>query len=379
MSVWPYTFSLVNNSYKNCVKSLTNAFNIGGVKNAVFAFVIPNQNDKTVDICHEFYNNLDDMKSFISLGGNLRISFGGPNSIMLDESIINENDLYNAYVEIITKSNCYDFDFYIEGENVLKNEIHKKRNNVLCMLQKTYNNLKISYTLSSSQNGINYDAYTILENAVESGVNINIVNCMFINNGWEDSGSSSIDGIKKALIQIQKIWPNKTIQDLNNTLGVFFMIGMNNDSSFFSLVDAKNIVKYLNSIGGIGQLSYWALQRDIFGCSDLNISSLFNVNDFDFYNIFSKMENKKSFVFQDYNQRWIKVDDTTMGDSPEFGYKIIKDNDINNLLSLLEKDDNANIVNYNWSDGKAYIKTKYNINSQNDCSKNKGFTTFIKK
>jgi hypothetical protein len=36
MSVWPYAFYFEKNSYKNCVKTLENALNIGGVDNVVF-------------------------------------------------------------------------------------------------------------------------------------------------------------------------------------------------------------------------------------------------------------------------------------------------------------------------------------------------------
>ena len=86
-----------------------------------------------------------------------------------------------------------------------------------------------------------------------------------------------------------------------------------------------------------------------------------------------------SIVIQDPKEMWMKVDGITMGDSPLFGYKIIKNNDIGDLLTSLENDDDAMVVNYNWSDGKAYVKKKYDIHSTNDCFINKGFTTFIKK
>ena len=402
MSVWPYTFLSVDNSYKNCVKSLTSALDIGNIKNAIFAFVtIDDNNDK---ICDNFYQNLNDMKLFVSSGGKLRISFRENNKgIMLDEAIIDEDDLYNIYIDIITKSNCYDLDFYIIGENVLKNNIHKKRNNVLLKLQKTYPDLKICYTLSCSLNGIYDDSYILLENTIKSGVDINMVNCIFANNDLnnennEPNGSiNSINGIKASYYQIQKIWPNKGVKDLYNMLGMCFIIGQNDELSFFSLADAENVVNYINSIDGIGQISYFFLHRDTVGSGDKNKSSLFNVDDFNFYNIFSKIKNKEeksicmskvvkigdkvlgSLVLQHTRTNWIKVNDITMGDTPEFGYKILKNKDVDDLLSLLEKDDNANVVNYNLLDGKAYIKTNYNLNSENDCSVNNGFVTFMKK
>ena len=111
-------------------------------QNAIFAFVtIDNNNDK---ICNNFYQNLEDMKSFVSCGGKLRISFRENNKgIMLDEAIVNEDDLYNIYIEIITKSNCYDLDFYIVGEKINPEENPAIYNDISVNLKK----FKTLYTL----------------------------------------------------------------------------------------------------------------------------------------------------------------------------------------------------------------------------------------
>lgn len=395
MSVYPYSFSWTNGSYKNSINSLTNAFNIGGVRNAVFAFVIADNNDLD--------NQLNDILSFVSLGGKLKISFGGAAGKLIDESITDSTQLYNAYTSILYKTGCYYIDFDIEGNNVGKWDVDTRRNNVLVKLQQNFPNLRISYTLASDQNGMSNDSVNILKNAINSGVQIDLVNVMLMDNNWQDSAAASIQGVRSVYSQLQMLYPNKNSSQLNQMISACYMIGKNDDNSFFSLDNAKTVVDYFNSIGGIGGISYWALQRDTVGSSDYNISSLYNNNDFDFYNVFNKMivtpqpipqpipqptpSGKVTVgdiilgntVVADPKQNWIKVDNITMGESASFGYKTVKTSDIGGLLDKLTTDPKGNVVNYNWITKIAYIKTNYNTKTKNDTKLNKNFTVFIKK
>lgn len=407
MSVWPYSYSWVNDAYKYSVNSLTNAYNMGGITNAIFAFVIA---DNTGNVASDIEYKFKDLIDFQALGGNLRLSFGGALGTMIDESIKDENKLYDEYNKIITKTQCYSFDFDIEGDNVYKNEAHARRNKVLLRLQKKYPKMYISYTLAADTNGLSDDNLSILKNSITYGVNINMVNVMLMDNGWTDSAQSAIKSIQTLQSQLKVLWPNKLASEINKMIGACFMIGKNDDSSFFSLDNANTVVNYFNSIGGIGQISYWALQRDTTGSGDYNMNSLYNKNDFDFYKIFSKMKsnstlptsntpvtpvdnsntqvkvgtniiinNVKYTVEQDPKINWMKINGITLGESYNYGYKTIVSDDIGKLLDTLYNDKNVKLLNYNWNTKTAYLKTNYDITKSQDVTINKNYTVFIKK
>lgn len=403
--VWPYSYSWDNNPFP-----LTNAFNISQISNAIFSFVIADNEGK---VALDLDYKLDDLISFQNLGGNLRISFGGASGKMIDEVIIDETMLYNEYDKIIIKTNCYNFDFDIEGDNVRKEDVNNRRNNVLVKLQENYPNLFISYTLSADTNGLSDDNLKIIRNSLNSGVNINMVNVMLMDNGWSDSASSSIQSIQTLQNQLKYIWPNKNLDDINKMIGACFMIGKNDDSSYFSLDNANTVVDYFNSIGGIGQISYWALQRDTVGYDDYSKHSLYNNNNFDFYNVFSRMKlnhtnlinneqtkeiiingekytiekdsninfvinDKKYKIEQDTNMNWVKVNGITMGESKKFEYKTIMSNNIGDLLNVLFNDINVKLLNYNWKTNTAYLKTGFDVNIGGDIMINEDNTVFIK-
>jgi hypothetical protein len=399
MSIWPYAFYFEKNSYKNCVKSLENVLNIGGVDNVVISFINANNYKKCIDSTLPSIDSVgkgtfsDDINKFISSGGNIRISFGSKtgNDIMLDEAIEDENDLYNIYVEIITKFGCYDLDFFIVGKNLYENnDVHQKRLRVLNRLQKIYPHIKICFSIP------HYCVRQDIEQLINSDININTINCVFQQN--KDEISFYIDEIKRFLTDVS---------DINTSLGLCFTIGMGCDENgefmydnnlFFSLHHAKSIVEFINSInkGEISQISYLYLHRDTFGSADPNMCSLFNVEDFDFYNVFSNIKNQKlkfietekneplkieNCIFNKYKNDWIVADNIIIGESNEYGYKEIKNKNIDELLKSLEKDDNVCVVNYSLSDGKAYIKTgfdKNNKNNKNDYRFKDGFKCFVK-
>ena len=412
MSVWPYAFYFEKNSYKNCVKTLENALNIGGVDNVVISFINADNYKKCID--STFLNDIDE---FVSFGGNIRISFGSKtgNDIMLDEAIKDEDDLYNIYVEIITKLGCYDLDFFIVGKNLYKNnDIHQKRLRVLNRLQKIYPHLKICFSIP--HHCVRQD----IEQLINSDININTINYVFQQN--KNEISFYIDEIKRFLTDVSDV---SDVSNINTSLGLCFTIGMGcdengefmyDDNLFFSLHHAKSLVEFINSInkGEISQISYLYLHRDTFGSADPNMCSLFNVEDFDFYNIFSNIKNQKlkfietekneplkieNCIFNKYDRQqgtfnirqqgtfnirqqgtsnWIVADNIIIGESNEYGYKEIKNKNIDELLESLEKDDNVRVVNYSLSDGKAYIKTGFDKNNKNDYTFKDGFACFVK-
>lgn len=83
-----------------------------------------------------------------------------------------------------------------------------------------------------------------------------------------------------------------------------------------------------------------------------------------------------SFV-QDKNPAYIKIDRVVLGESLQYGYKVIMGTDITAILNTCLADPKVVAVVYNWSAGVAYIKSGFNLNNTNDSAVNASYTTFV--
>jgi hypothetical protein len=398
--VIPYSYSWTSSAYK--IASMVQAKNMG-VNALKFAFVIADGNNVAKDIDY----NLNDLKQFKQAGGKLVISFGGAAGTMIDEAINDVDRLYNSYMDIIKKTGVKALDFDIEGGNVGKSYVHNRRNVVLNKLLWTYPDLYISYTLAADTNGLGSDSLNIVKAAINSGVSISVVNVMLMDNGWGDTGSAAISSAETLKNQLKNLWPKLTDQQIYNKIGMTMMIGKNDDLSTCTVDHARQISAYAHG-KGIGELSYWALQRDVAGPNDYNYASLVNKNDLDFYNAFNSVNtintvpilspipisikpiislikpnwiNQTYFgrtIVQDTRPNWAKVDNLVMGDQSKYAYIMISNRNIGELLDGLSGDSNAQVVNYNWTTGIAYVKKGTDPSVYGDTSTKTGFTAFIK-
>jgi hypothetical protein len=82
---------------------------------------------------------------------------------------------------------------------------------------------------------------------------------------------------------------------------------------------------------------------------------------------------------QDPKPEWIKIDGVVMGESPQYGYKVINSPSIGAILDSLINDPNAKCVVYNWKNAIAYVKTGFDMKNPLDSAKNPEYTTFIPK
>lgn len=82
---------------------------------------------------------------------------------------------------------------------------------------------------------------------------------------------------------------------------------------------------------------------------------------------------------QDPKPEWIKIDGVVMGESPQYGYKVINSPSIGAILDSLINDRNAKCVVYNWKTAIAYVKSGFDMKNSLDSAKNPEYTTFIPK
>lgn len=389
--VFPYSYSWVSDTY--IINSLVKAFSMG-VRAAKFAFIIADNGHVAGDLD----NNLDDLKSFMKMGGDLILSFGGASGTMIDEAITNFDGLFNAYIEIIHKTGCYKLDFDIESGNENKTNVNNLRNAVLVKLQRTYPNIYVSFTLAGDTNGLGN--LQLIRDAVKTGVNINIINMMMMDNNFGNPGQDSITGCESLFVQLQGVYPNRSTKQIYAMMSPCIMPGRDDNSTYFTLNHAQILADYCKR-KNIGELSYWALQRDVTGPTDYNLASLVNTSNLQFYNIFVNGTNPSSLptqpttppnqtppltgktflgnlIQQDKRKDWIKIDNVVCGESRQYGHKEVA-NDIGSVLDKYVSDPNTVVVNYDWVHNKAFLKTGFNPKIGNDCTTKIGYTVFIKK
>jgi len=85
---------------------------------------------------------------------------------------------------------------------------------------------------------------------------------------------------------------------------------------------------------------------------------------------------------QDPKKEWIKIDNVTVGESPQYGYTASNSKDIGGLLDKSLNDSKIAVVIYEWATGNVYTKTGFNVDGNGvptDVKSKNGFTSFIVK
>jgi hypothetical protein len=84
-----------------------------------------------------------------------------------------------------------------------------------------------------------------------------------------------------------------------------------------------------------------------------------------------------STFVQDPIPEFIKIDGVVLGESTQYGYKVMNNARVTPILQACLADQNAVAIVYNWKTGVAYIKTGINFNIASDSKLNKEYTTFL--
>lgn len=287
-SPYSYTWSL-NNSTDYKIPDLKAGVQKVGLKAATMAFLI--SDGTPTGVWSGFTQVIPDIIEFIKGGGILTISVGGANGPFIQQ-IMTQEAIVNSLASILKQTGCNRLDFDIEGGAITDTTNIDKLNKSIVQLQNKFSNLIISYTLpvgqplwggSLDQNGMN-----VINNAVKNGVKSFIVNgmCMDIGISSMNWSTMTIGIIESMKTQLKTIFPQKNDSELYAMIGSTPMTGIQDDSSKFTIEDAKNIAKYAVQ-KGLGFIGFWALQRDQKGSSNLALYNGTNTFDFEYYDAFA--------------------------------------------------------------------------------------------
>lgn len=283
-----YTWGISNKSYK--IKTCMDIYNKLGGNAATLAFVIAGTGNQ---MSQDIYDFTADIKAFIAVGGQPIISFGGADGKYVEQQL-SITDMVLQISKLIDTTGCHQLDFDIEGGNLTNKSLNDTRSKAIAQLQAKYFGLYISFTLPADTAGLTSDGIACIQNAITNGVHVNCVNIMAMDLGRLPKGQSWGDTAcamgETTVTQLKTLYPTKSQAELYKLLGICPMIGKNDDGSIFTPDDAVVVSNYAKK-NNIGLISYWAINRDQVGTGSLNIYSLHNDNDFQYYRNFKSALN----------------------------------------------------------------------------------------
>ncbi|HEY3867042.1 MAG TPA: glycosyl hydrolase family 18 protein [Actinocrinis sp.] len=211
-------------------------------------------------------------------GGNIVPSFGGytadTTNTDIADSCTNVSSIAAAYEDVITTYNFNRIDLDVEANSDTNTAGITRRNQAIAMVESwaaaNGRSVEFSYTLPTDPTGIPSSEVSILQNAVAEGAVISTVNIMtfdyYIGTTQEmatdtESAASALHG------QLQSVYPSDSSAQLWGMIGVTEMEGIDDYGSAetFTEADASTVLNWAES-EGVGELSFWAVERDNGGC-----------------------------------------------------------------------------------------------------------------
>jgi hypothetical protein len=216
-----------------------------------------------------------DIGSLRALGGDVIPSIGGwsadQGGTEIGDSCKDVNAIAAAYEQLITKYDVSRLDMDIEGRSLTKAASIDRRNKALKIVQAHFPNVQVSYTLPTSASGLERSGIAVLQNAINNGTRVDVVNIMtfdYYDRVTRDMGGAAISAAQGLVAQLHGLYPAKTTVELNAMVGITLMPGLDDyphRTESTSVADAQRVHDYAKA-NGFNTLSTWAVQRDNGGC-----------------------------------------------------------------------------------------------------------------
>ena len=155
--------------------------------------------------------------------------------------------------------NTRNIDMDIEGAAASDTASINRRNKALVILQKKYPDLKVDYTLSCMQRGLESQGINILKDAKAQGVKVNAVNIMAMcyGTGETQMGKAAISAATAT---------KKQCDDLGliyNGVGITPQIGKNDTpNETFTIDNAKEVMAFVQKTPWVNFTAFWAVGLD---------------------------------------------------------------------------------------------------------------------
>lgn len=211
-----------------------------------------------------------DIASLRNLGGDVIPSLGGSINTELALACSDVSSLQAQYQSVIDAYNVTRLDFDIEGSAMTNTAANDRRAKAIRNLQAAATakgkNLAVQFTIPVMPSGLTSNGMSLLQNAINNGVDIAVVNVMAMDYGSSYTGSMgnyAVQAMTNTISQLTRLYAGtKTASQVSAMVGVTPMIGWNDFSGeVFYQTDASTLLSGAQA-NGIGFLSMWSTSRD---------------------------------------------------------------------------------------------------------------------
>jgi hypothetical protein len=222
---------------------------------------------------------LSDIASLRAAGGDVVPSLGGwsadQGGTEIADSCRDVSSIAVAYEDVIKTYDVSRLDMDVEGRSLGRSAGIDRRNKAIAMVEDWAaahgRPLQISYTLPTSPAGLDTDGLAVLQNAVQNGARVDVVNVMtfaYYDGTTTQMGAAAISAAMGLVAQLKQLYPSQTAAERWGRVGITIMNGIDDypkKTEVTTLADAKQIRNFA-TLKGIDTLSMWAIQRDNGGC-----------------------------------------------------------------------------------------------------------------
>lgn len=219
-----------------------------------------------------------DIAALQARGGDAIPSFGGwaadTTGTELADSCTDVDAIAGVYKSLVTTYGISRIDLDIEGDSINNAAGVDRRNKAIAKVQqwarRTGRTVQFSYTLPTSTKGLEANGLAVLQNAVDNGARVDVVNLMtfdYYDGATHDMAADTETAAEGLHTQLAALHPNKTSAQLWSMIGVIEMPGIDDygPEETFTVENAAAVEQWAEA-KKINTLSFWALQRDNGGC-----------------------------------------------------------------------------------------------------------------
>jgi len=220
-----------------------------------------------------------DISTLRGMGGDVIPSFGGwsadQGGTEIADSCKNVDSIAAAYEAVITKYEVARLDMDVEGRSLTRTDGIDRRNKALKIVEAWAKNqgrpFQVSYTLPTSASGLEPSGVAVLQNAIDNGTNVDVVNIMtfdYYDRVTTDMGATAMNAANGLLGQLATLYPGKTAAQRAAMVGITLMPGLDDyprRTESTSVADAQTVYDFART-NAFNTLSIWAVQRDNGGC-----------------------------------------------------------------------------------------------------------------
>ncbi|WP_406169685.1 chitinase [Streptomyces sp. NBC_00996] len=219
-----------------------------------------------------------DIAKIQARGGNVIPSFGGYSAdttgTELADSCTSVDSIAKVYESLVTTYGVTRIDLDIEADSINNTAGIDRRNKAIAKVrrwaERTGHRVQFSYTLPTTTTGLAPSGVALLQNAVDNGARVDVVNIMtfdYWDGATHDMAADTETAASGLHDQLAALYPKKNPAKLWHMIGVTEMPGIDDygPEETFTTQDALTVEKWAVA-KGINTLSFWALQRDNGGC-----------------------------------------------------------------------------------------------------------------